>query len=178
VQNHCFCHMKQSGQSISLSFSEKRSHHSNFTGLDVLTDVAIQAVVGISGHKNQVTHTHNCRGWGNLKRCCVIPLLGFSSWVYAKANNVHGQQHTPAFSAIMEREYTFSFSCFLQWCWNIRNESDVPTPFSKTLGRLWKSCSAKCFVEGSWTRWPLKVPSYSNASMILWFCNIIHFHIR
>ena len=31
------------------------------------------------------------------------------------------------------------------------------------------SCAYPCSLEGSWTRWPLKVPSNSKDSVILWF---------
>ena len=30
-------------------------------------------------------------------------------------------------------------------------------------------CRCSCSLQGSWTRWPLRVPSISNNSMILWF---------
>jgi len=33
----------------------------------------------------------------------------------------------------------------------------------------WSSCRCPCSWQGSWTRWPLKTPSNSNGSTILWF---------
>jgi len=33
----------------------------------------------------------------------------------------------------------------------------------------WCSCRCACSMQGSWTRWPLKVPSNSNDSMIQWY---------
>jgi len=33
----------------------------------------------------------------------------------------------------------------------------------------WYSCACPCLLQGSWTRWPLKVPSNSKGSMILWW---------
>ena len=33
----------------------------------------------------------------------------------------------------------------------------------------WLSCRHPCSLQGSWTRWPLRVPSNSNDSVILWF---------
>lgn len=42
---------------------------------------------------------------------------------------------------------------------------------------LWavcSSCRCPCSMKGSWTRWPLKVPSNSNDPVILWFCELLH----
>ena len=36
------------------------------------------------------------------------------------------------------------------------------------LWATWSSWGCLCSLQGSWTRWPLKVPSNSNDSMILW----------
>jgi len=33
----------------------------------------------------------------------------------------------------------------------------------------WCGCRCPCSLQGSWTRWPLRAPSNSNNSMILWF---------
>ena len=34
---------------------------------------------------------------------------------------------------------------------------------------IWLSCGCPCSLQGSWTRWPLKVPSNSKHSVILFF---------
>ena len=36
------------------------------------------------------------------------------------------------------------------------------------LWAVWWSCRCPCSLQGSWTRWPLNVPSNSNDSMRLW----------
>ena len=33
----------------------------------------------------------------------------------------------------------------------------------------WWSCRCPCSWQGRWTRWPLRVPSNSNDSMVIWF---------
>ena len=33
---------------------------------------------------------------------------------------------------------------------------------------IWSSCGYPCSLQGSWTGWPLKVPSNSNDSVVLW----------
>ena len=37
----------------------------------------------------------------------------------------------------------------------------------------WWSCRCSCSLQGSWTRWPLRVPPNSNDSMNLWFYDIM-----
>ena len=37
------------------------------------------------------------------------------------------------------------------------------------LWAAWSICGCPCSLQGSWTRWHLKVPSNSKRSMILWF---------
>jgi len=37
------------------------------------------------------------------------------------------------------------------------------------LWATFSSCRCLCSLQGSWTRWSLRVPSNSNNSMILWF---------
>ena len=39
------------------------------------------------------------------------------------------------------------------------------------LWATWSSWRCPCSLQGGWTRWPLKVPSNPNYSMILWFYN-------
>jgi len=36
----------------------------------------------------------------------------------------------------------------------------------------WWSCGCPCSLQGSWTRWPLKIPSNSKDSMSVWFYEI------
>ena len=36
------------------------------------------------------------------------------------------------------------------------------------LWAAWSSCRGPCSLQGSWTRWLLKIPSNLNESMILW----------
>ena len=39
----------------------------------------------------------------------------------------------------------------------------------------WLSCRCPCSLQRSWNRWPLKVPSYSNDSMTVWWsCIQLH----
>lgn len=152
VQNHCFCHMKQSGQSISLSFSERYHSQMMQPSLQFCRTRCAHRRCHTSSRwyiwakylgQRQVTHTHSCRGWKGPQEM-LIPLLGFSLWVYAKANNMHSHQHTLAFSAIMRREYTFSFGCFLQWCWNIRMRPTSP----KCLGDSGKAAVPSVSLKG------------------------------
>ena len=46
----------------------------------------------------------------------------------------------------------------------------LQTPKVRLDGALstWWSCGFPCSLQGSWTRWPLRVPSNSNKSMTLW----------
>jgi len=49
--------------------------------------------------------------------------------------------------------------------------SPIPGDIHGQLGwglvATWSNCRYLCSLQGSWTRWPLRVPSYSNNSAIL-----------
>jgi len=71
--------------------------------------------------------------------------------------------------------YTNRF--FLWWGWwstagGCQERCWVPHPWRHSrpgwteLWATWSSCRCPCSLQGSWTRWPLKVPSNSNDSMI------------
>ena len=51
----------------------------------------------------------------------------------------------------------------------------MPHPWRQSRSRwtelwaTWCSCRCPCSLQGIWTRWPLRVPSNSNNSMVLWF---------
>ena len=79
----------------------------------------------------------------------------------------------------LERGWTWSsWRSFPTWailwfyeCWW------MPHPWRHPWRGLWApwcSCRCPCSLQGSWTGWPLRVPSDSNHSMLLWVVFIPH----
>ena len=67
----------------------------------------------------------------------------------------------------------FTIRVVMDWHWlprEVGNASSLVMFRVRLHGALstWSSCRCHCSLQGSWTRWPLKVLSNSKDSMILW----------
>ena len=59
--------------------------------------------------------------------------------------------------------------------WECHKDASLET-FKVRLDRLWATWSSwrcPCSLQGGWARWPLKVPSSPNYSMILWSSHML-----
>ena len=98
-------------------------------------------------------------------RLIMIWAFGCIIWIEI-AVSYFSQHHHSYFQGNSHKTGTGS----LEVCWK-------PHPWGHSrpglmgLWATWSSCGCPCSLQGSWTRWPLRAPSNSMDSLILWLYN-------